>query len=127
MSILEEINPKAHLTPKEIVMKTIDIFNNENAFEKFKSESGIELVFTLLKKGKIKSVSINQNNNWIGITTNKENLLCGQFYTKNLIKLFKEMYVDHQDSIIMMLSFILTNIPIEKRDYLRNFIIDLIR
>ena len=108
-------------------MKSINIFNDSNAFEKFKCESGIELVFTLLKKGKIKSVSIDQNNNWIGITSNGENLLCGQFYTKNLIKLFKEMYVDHQDSIIMMLSCILTNIPIEKRDYLRNFIIDLVR
>ena len=112
-------------------MKTIDINDNmisvfkNGVFNKFKTDSCIELIYTLIQKQIIKSVAISNDGKWIGDDGNRK-LLCGHFNSVLLVEMFKEMYVDHQDSIIMMLSCILTHMPIEERDQFRNFIMELI-
>ena len=146
MSILEEIVPKAHLVLRRTIMKSIDInnFSLEEAkeminelenlitkntriknFDKFKSESGLELVFTLIQKKTIETVTI-INGNWIGTTKEGETLLCGQFHQTHLLEFFKEMYTDHQDIIMMMTTCVLVHMPAKQKNHFRNFIMELI-
>ena len=108
-------------------MKSIDIIDTlrKEACLKFLSNTGIELVYSLLKKGKIETVTI-INGNWIGNTKEGKSILCGQFHTAYLLEFFKGMNTVDQDSIIMMLSVVLNHMPTEQRSPFRNLIIELI-
>ena len=115
-------------------MKTIDIFNNmsiseikNNDFEKFKSESGIELISSLIKKKIAYSVVIDENNNWIVDNFLGKKMIAGQFNSGSLPELFSKLSLEDQDSIMLMFVLILDKMPISERMTFRNFIIDLIR